>query len=110
MAHPKRRTSKSAKNKRRSHLALKPIQIQRDPRTGAARLSHKISETDNALTFSLSGWGKRPYHIMLAGVKTKPKAVEVGGKDSAFAHHPDQNLLVIVLQGKTVIEIQLSRP
>ncbi|MFT5052339.1 MAG: large subunit ribosomal protein L32 [Chlamydiales bacterium] len=57
MAHPKRRTSKSAKNKRRSHLALKPIQIQRDPRTGAARLSHKLSETDTHYGFDKGGTG-----------------------------------------------------
>jgi len=57
MAHPKRRTSKSAKNKRRSHLALKPIQLQRDPRTGAARLSHKVSETDTHYGFEKGGSG-----------------------------------------------------
>lgn len=57
MAHPKRRTSKARKNKRRSHLALKPVPIQRDPRTGAARLSHRLNENDTHYGFDKGGTG-----------------------------------------------------
>jgi hypothetical protein len=65
-----------------------------------------IKESADALSFSLPGWGDRPYHIMLAGVNTQPTTVTAGGKPTTFSHHPDQNLLVIPLQGKTVVEVQ----
>ena len=35
MAHPKRRISKSRKRMKRSHNALRPEPVQRDPRSGA---------------------------------------------------------------------------
>ena len=57
MPHPKRRTSKSKKNLRRSHQALKPKQLNRDPRTGAARLPHKLLETDTRYGFDKGGAG-----------------------------------------------------
>lgn len=57
MAHPKRRISKSVKRKRRSHLALKTIQVNRDPRTGQARLSHRLLETDTHYGFEKGGSG-----------------------------------------------------
>ena len=57
MPHPKRRTSKSKKNKRRSHLALEPIQLNRDPRTGAARRPHRLLETDTRYGFEKGGTG-----------------------------------------------------
>ena len=47
MAHPKRRTSKSAKRKRRSHLALRPEAVQRDPRSGALTRPHRINEKES---------------------------------------------------------------
>ena len=42
MAVPKRKTSKSKKNMRRSHLALNKINIIEDKDSGEARLSHRI--------------------------------------------------------------------
>ena len=47
MAHPKRRISKAFKRKRRSHLALKPEPVQRDPRSGALTRPHRINETES---------------------------------------------------------------
>ena len=44
MAHPKRRTSKSAKNKRRSHLSLNAPQAHHCPRSGVLTRSHRMSE------------------------------------------------------------------
>ena len=57
MPHPKRRTSKARQGKRRSHLALKPIQLNRDPRTGAARLPHRVHEEDTHYGFKKGGTG-----------------------------------------------------
>ena len=42
MAVPKRKTSKSRKNQRRSHLKLKSTNIIEDKKSGEYRLSHHI--------------------------------------------------------------------
>ena len=42
MAVPKRKTSKSRRNKRRSHHKLSSINIIEDKKTGEFRLSHHI--------------------------------------------------------------------
>ena len=42
MAVPKRKTSKSRRNKRRSHLSIKNINIVEDKKTGEYRLSHHV--------------------------------------------------------------------
>ena len=42
MAVPKRKTSKSKRNKRRSHHRLDPINIIEDKKSGEFRLSHHI--------------------------------------------------------------------
>lgn len=46
MAVPKKKTSKSRRNKRRAHDALKPINISFDKTTGEAKLPHHISLKD----------------------------------------------------------------
>jgi len=57
MPNPKRRHSKSRKGLRRSHLVLKHQQLTRDPRTGVARLPHKLLETDTHYGFDKGGQG-----------------------------------------------------
>jgi ribosomal protein L32 len=57
MPHPKRRHSKARKGLRRSHLALKRLQVNRDPRTGVARLPHKLLEEDTHYGFAKGGQG-----------------------------------------------------
>ena len=42
MAVPKRKTSKSRRNKRRSHLKIRDINIIEDKKSGEYRLSHHI--------------------------------------------------------------------
>ena len=42
MAVPKRKTSKSKKNMRRSHNALRSINIIEDKESGEPRLSHRL--------------------------------------------------------------------
>ena len=60
MAHPKRRTSKATKRKRRSHLALKPEAIAKDPRSGALTRPHRINEKESThYAFDKGGQGGR---------------------------------------------------
>ncbi len=44
MAVPKKRTSKSKRNMRRSHHALSPVNYVEDKNTGEIRLQHHMSE------------------------------------------------------------------
>ena len=45
MAVPKRKTSNSKKNMRRSHLSLKNINVILDKESGEPRLSHNIDKS-----------------------------------------------------------------
>ena len=45
MAVPKRKTSSSKKNMRRSHHAIKDINVTLDKDSGEPRLSHKIDKS-----------------------------------------------------------------
>tara|TARA_R110002126_G_scaffold41590_10_gene120896 strand:- start:2946 stop:3152 length:207 start_codon:yes stop_codon:yes gene_type:complete len=47
MAHPKRRISKSRKGMKRSHLAVSPVAVQRDPRTGGLTRPHRVNEKES---------------------------------------------------------------
>ncbi len=42
MAVPKRKTSRSRRNKRRSHQRISPVNILEDKKSGEFRLSHHI--------------------------------------------------------------------
>ena len=42
MAVPKRKTSKSRRNKRRSHHRISSVNIVEDKKTGEVRLSHHV--------------------------------------------------------------------
>ena len=42
MAVPKKKTSPSRRNMRRSHDALTPVNVQECPNCGAAKLSHHV--------------------------------------------------------------------
>jgi ribosomal protein L32 len=57
MPNPKRRHSKSRKGLRRANYHLKAPAVQRDPRTGLARLSHRLLETDTHYGFTKGGEG-----------------------------------------------------
>ncbi len=46
MAVPKKKTSKSKRNQRRSHHALKSVNVSVDPTTGEFKRSHHISLKD----------------------------------------------------------------
>jgi large subunit ribosomal protein L32 len=45
MAVPKRRTSKSKKNKRRTHYRAAPVAVQPCPRCGDPRRPHRVCPT-----------------------------------------------------------------
>lgn len=42
MAHPKRKISKQRRNKRRTHLKLKPRMYYLDPESGEPTLYHRV--------------------------------------------------------------------
>lgn len=44
MAVPKKKTSKSRRDKRRSHHALNRINVVEDPTTGELKLAHHVSK------------------------------------------------------------------
>ena len=46
MAVPKKKTSKSRRNMRRSHLALGKVNVVMDSETGEYRLPHRMALTD----------------------------------------------------------------
>jgi large subunit ribosomal protein L32 len=46
MAVPKKKTSKSRRNNRRAHHALKPINVVVDSKTGEYKLPHRVSLKD----------------------------------------------------------------
>ncbi len=46
MAVPKKKTSKSRRNMRRSHDALSPVNVITDSTTGEYKLPHHVSLTD----------------------------------------------------------------
>ena len=46
MAVPKRKTSKSKRNMRRSHHALKPVQLVIDKESGDYCLPHRLNEME----------------------------------------------------------------
>lgn len=43
MAHPKRKISKQRRNKRRTHLKLKPTAYYIDPESGEPTLYHRVA-------------------------------------------------------------------
>ena len=45
MAVPKKRTSKSKRDMRRSHHALKPVNVAIDKESGEYRVSHRIDKS-----------------------------------------------------------------
>lgn len=45
MAVPKRRTSRTRRNNRRSHHGVKPLQLVKDPETGLLVLPHVANPT-----------------------------------------------------------------
>ena len=47
MPHPKRRTSKERKRRRRSPLARREPAVHRDPRSGAVTRPHRINEKES---------------------------------------------------------------
>ncbi len=55
MAHPKRRTSKSKKGLRRSHLALRVAVPHHCPRCGAASRPHRVCDNCGHYGFEKGG-------------------------------------------------------
>ena len=65
----------------------------------------ETSYTEDSLTFFLAGWGERPYHLLVAGVRSPPTRVPANNSPADSTHHPDQALLVVKLRGPSRLEI-----
>jgi hypothetical protein len=74
-------------------------------------LDHGAAE----FSFSLDGWGDRPYHVLLSGVRRPPLAVDL--LDSAGLAHPlpesdwpidsEEGLIVLRLKGSVHVRVRL---
>jgi len=62
MPVPRRRTSKSKRDRRRTHKKLSPVTLQRDPETGGWKRPHRASVTEDGATY---------HGRTVPGVKTK---------------------------------------
>jgi len=64
--------------------------------------------TDDSLAFSLGGWGDRPYHILVAGVKSPPSIITSNQLPAESSHHPDQALLIVLLKGPSRLKFHTA--
>ncbi|MDH4240821.1 MAG: hypothetical protein OEW48_14785, partial [Phycisphaerae bacterium] len=76
-----------------------------------------IREDKRSVTFTVDGWGGKPYHVLISGIDKEPNDVgvrEVRGvsskplafKSAGKEFHSEQNYLVITLEGKSEIRIR----
>jgi hypothetical protein len=63
----------------------------------------KPKESGDWMSFSLDGWGPRPYHLVLVGLKKKPKQLLVNGEPVETEHHRELRLLIVPLKGRAEI-------
>jgi hypothetical protein len=76
-----------------------------------------IREGPNRVTFTVDGWGKKTYYILICGIEKEPSEVSackvIGDTDKAPPFEPAQKqfhherrILVISLEGRSQIQIQ----
>lgn len=65
-----------------------------------------VSETPSRLTFTVHGWPKHPYFVLVSGLRAAPTAVKIDGKDADGAHF-DAGRLVLPVSGSPRVEIAL---
>ncbi|MHC4087155.1 MAG: hypothetical protein ACYSU5_18385 [Planctomycetota bacterium] len=76
-----------------------------------------IQEDKRSVTFTMNGWGDKPYYVLISGVDKEPKDVGVrevrglsseplGFKSARKEFHSEYNYLVITLEGKSQIRIR----
>ena len=76
-----------------------------------------IQEDERSVTFTVDGWGGKPYYILISGINKEPKDVGVrevrglsakalGFKSAGKEFHSEHNYLVITTEGKSEIRIR----
>ena len=76
-----------------------------------------IQEDKRSVTFTVDGWGGKPYYVLISGIDKEPKDVGVrevrglsakalGFKSAVKEFHSEQNYLVITSEGKSEIRIR----
>lgn len=76
-----------------------------------------IQENKRSVTFTVDGWGDKPYYVLISGIDKEPKDVSVrevrelsskslGFKSAGKEFHSEHNYLVITLEGKSEIRIR----
>ena len=77
-----------------------------------------IRETKDSVTFTVDGWGKNPYYVLLAGVDQKPVAVttmpiaagpvlrQPAAEQAQVHFNPQQRLLAITLNRPCEIQVR----
>lgn len=67
-------------------------------------------EEGGRLAFTVNGWPRGPYEILLAGLTTKPRGVRVNGVEAAantFRYVAEKGWLIVRLSGTASIEVAL---
>jgi len=76
-----------------------------------------IQEDKRSVTFTVDGWGGKPYYLLISGIDKEPKDISVrevrglsskplGFKSAGKEFHSEHNCLVITLEGKSEIRIR----
>ncbi|MHC4656893.1 MAG: hypothetical protein ACYS91_18020 [Planctomycetota bacterium] len=76
-----------------------------------------IQEDKRSVTFTMDGWGDKPYYVLISSIDKEPKDISVrevrglsskplGFKSAGKEFHSEQNYLVITLEGKSEIRIR----
>lgn len=65
-----------------------------------------VSETPSRVAFTVKGWPRRPYFVLISGLRTAPTSIKVDGKTVTDAHF-DAGRLVLPVSGSPRIEIVL---
>ena len=71
-----------------------------------------IRENEESVTLTADGWGGKQYYVLISGIETEPGEVLVNPDKSRAVRsaetqfHREQKILIIALEGKSVIQIK----
>ncbi len=73
-------------------------------------ISNVVQQGD-LVTFTVDGWGDKPYYVLVSGVRQEPHNIEVRSVSAAFGpaerkFYSEQGILVVSLKGKSEVRIR----
>ncbi|MGB2862340.1 MAG: hypothetical protein WBC05_03355 [Sedimentisphaerales bacterium] len=74
-----------------------------------------IREDEESVTLTADGWGGKQYYVLISGIEKEPSEVSVNpGKSHILRSaetqfHREQKILIIALEGKSVIQIKRGK-